>query len=122
MAIIGGDQRNSAFARKLHQISIDARLDLEPLILHLKEKVSFAENVSKPEGVLSRPLVFLLEQRVGNFAAQACGKRKETFSVLGEQIMVDARLVVKAVQKAGGDQPDEITVSLFVLAQQHEMV
>ncbi len=36
--------------------------------------------------------------------------------------MVDARLVIEAVEKARGNELDQIAVALVVLAQQHEMI
>ena len=42
--------------------------------------------------------------------------------MLRQQILVDARLVVKAFQERGGDQLQQVAIALLVLAQQHQMV
>ncbi len=39
-----------------------------------------------------------------------------------EQVLIDARLVVEAVEVAGGDQLDEVAVAFLVFAQQHQVV
>src|SRR5580693_362662 len=42
--------------------------------------------------------------------------------MLGKKILVDARLIVKALEKRRGDQLQQIAVTILVLAQQHQMV
>ena len=42
--------------------------------------------------------------------------------MLRQQILVDARLVVEAVEVAGRDQVDEVAVALLVFAEQHQVV
>ena len=39
-----------------------------------------------------------------------------------EQVFINARLVVEAVEVAGGDQLDEVAIALLVLAEQDKMV
>ena len=39
-----------------------------------------------------------------------------------EQILVDARLVVEAVEIAGRDQVDQVPIALLVLAEQDQVV
>ena len=55
-------------------------------------------------------------------AAQAGGHADEPFGVLVEQVHVDARLVIEAVEIGGGDQVDEVAIALLVFAQQHQVV
>ena len=122
MAVVGGDQRNAGFFRQPHQVAIDARLDFQPLVLHFEEEIAFAENIAQAVGVRARLVVFLGEQRVGHFAAQAGGKRDQSLAVLGEKLVIHARLVIEAVEKAGGNKLDEIAVAFVVLAKQNQVV
>ncbi len=39
-----------------------------------------------------------------------------------QQIVVHARLVIKAFEKSGGDQLNEIPITFVVLAKQHQMI
>ena len=41
---------------------------------------------------------------------------------LREQVHIDARLVIEAVEIGGGDQVDEVAVAFLVFAEQHEVV
>ena len=46
----------------------------------------------------------------------------EPFGMPRQQILVDSRLVVEALEKSGRDQLQQVAISLLVLAQQHQMV
>ena len=104
------------------QIAVDARLHLQALVLHFEKEISLAENIAQPVGVRPRLLVFFREQRIGHFAAQAGRKRDQSLAVLRQQVVIDARLVIKAFEKSGGNQLDEVAIAFGVLAQQHQMV
>ena len=62
----------------------------------------------------SKPLRFIVlvgQQRAGNFSAQTSRKPDETCGMLLENLLVNAGLVVKALQMRGGDQLDEIFIA-----------
>ena len=48
--------------------------------------------------------------------------RDQPLGVLREKVLVDARLVVEAVEVAGRDQVDEVAVAFLVFAEQHQVV
>ena len=122
VAVVRGDQRDAGFFREAHEVAIDADVLLETLVLHFEEEISFAENIAQAVGAFLGLIVFFGEQRVGHFAAQAGGKRDQSFAVLGEQLVIHAGFVIEAVEISGGNELDEILVALFVFAEQHEMV
>ena len=43
-------------------------------------------------------------------------------AVLGEQIVINARLVIKTLQEAGGDKFQKVAVSLCILAKEQQVV
>src|SRR6202008_4364404 len=100
MAIVRSHERNAAFAREPHQIAIHGLVDIEALILHFEEEITFAENVTQAVSGVARVVKAAVEERLGNRATQARGKRDESAAVLGEQVVVNARLVVEAFQEA----------------------
>ena len=51
-----------------------------------------------------------------NVAAQAGRQSDQPFRMLREQILIDARLVVKAFEVARRDELDQVLVALLVLA------
>ena len=106
VAVIRGDQRDAGFARKTDEIAIDARLDFHALVLNLEEEIALAENIAQAIRIRARLIVFLGKQRVGHFAPQARGQRDQPFAVARQQLVIHARLVVKAVEESGRDQLD----------------
>ena len=67
-------------------------------------------------------VVAVRQQRFVDVAAQAGGQGDQALGVPGEKVLVDARLVVEAVEVAGGDQLDQVAVALLVFAQQDQVV
>ena len=61
-------------------------------------------------------------QGLVDVAAQAGRHRDQTLGVPREQVLVDARLVVEAVQVPGRDQLDEIAIAFLVFAEQDQVV
>ena len=43
-------------------------------------------------------------------------------AVLGQQVVIDARLVIEAFEEAGGDQLDEVAVAFRIFAEQDQMI
>ena len=98
VAVVCGHERDSAFAREFYQVAIHAHILLQPLVLHFQKEISLAENIAQPVGAGFGLLVFFRQQRVGHFSAQACRKRDESSAVLGQKLVVHARLIIKPVQ------------------------
>ena len=42
--------------------------------------------------------------------------------MLGEQVVIDSRLVVEAFEKSRGNQLDQVVITLQRLAQQHQVI
>ncbi len=112
------------------RVSCDSRQQLgdhdlvliQAVILNLEEEILLAEHV----GVAVRqPLGFLVaigHDRLVDVAAQAGRHRDQALGMLRQQILVDARLVVEAFEKRGGDQLQQVAIAFLVLAQQHQVV
>ena len=99
--IVRGDERYPGLARKLHQIAVHPRLDFHSLVLHFQEKLSFPENFLQAIGGRARLIKLLFGNCLGNFAAQARRKRDQSLAVPRQQIVVDARLVIKSFEVSG---------------------
>ena len=108
--------------READEVAVDARVLLEALVLDFEEEIAFAENIVQTVGVRAGLIVLFGEEGVGDFAAQTGGERDQSFAVLGEELMVHARLVIKAVEIAGGDELDQVPVALFVFAEQNQVI
>src|SRR5437588_10279624 len=122
MTIVGGDERNSALFRKTDQFAVDIFFDRQPLILNFEEEIAFAENIAQAVSILARLLVFLVDDCFRHWAAKAGRERDQAFAVLGKQIVINARAIVEALEETGGDQFDQIVITLERLAEEHEMI
>jgi hypothetical protein len=90
--------------------------------LNLDEKIPFAKDFAQPVGIFFRLLVFLFHHRFGHRPAQASGKGNQAFAMFREQVVVDARFVIKAFEKARGNQLDQVVITLKRFAQQHQVI
>ena len=70
----------------------------------------------------SAPLLVALQQRLQHVAAEAAGGGDEALVVLGEQVPVEARLVVVALEEGLAGELDEVAVAGLVLGQQGQVV
>ena len=68
------------------------------MVLNFEEEIVFAEDVLVGVGQAARLVVAVGEEGFGDVAAQAGGHADQAFGVLGQQIFVDAGLVVEAFE------------------------
>ena len=95
---------------------------VDALVLHLEEEVARAEDVAIGRRRLER-LARLIGPKPGrHLALQAAAQADQPLRVRGEQLLVDARLVVEPVRVARRDELDEVVKALVRLREQHEMV
>src|SRR5579863_6128205 len=122
MRVVGGDQRDAGFDGEAIDLGDETLVLVEPMVLNFEKEVFLAEDVavgvSEPAGVV----VFFGENGFVEVAAQAGREADEAFGMCGEEILVDARLVVEAFQERRGNHLDQVFVAFLVLAEQDEMV
>jgi hypothetical protein len=92
------------------------------VVLQLDEEVVAPEDLLQPPGLLERATLVTLEQRLQDVATEAAGRGDEALVVLLEQLPVQTRLVVVALQKRPAGELDEVAVAGFVLGEQREVV
>ena len=122
MRIVGGDQRNAGVGRQAIDQRQHARVLLQAVILQFQEEILLAEQVGVFVGQAAGVFVTIGQQRFVDIAAQARRERDQAFGMARQQVLIDARLVVKTFQIAGGDQLDQVAITFLVFAQQHQMV
>ena len=120
--IVGGHQRQAGLLREAIELRGEALVLLQVVVLHFEEEVVAAEDVGVGVGQAAGVVVLVGENGFGDVAAQAGGHADQPFGVLRQQVLIDARLVVEAVEVAGGNQLDEVAIAFLVLAEQHQVV
>ena len=122
VAVVGRDERDVESAAHVDQVAVHARLLFQPVFLDLDEKIVPAEDVlvgaRRPIRLVAQPLI----QQERNLAAQAPAGGHETLAVLGEQFLIDPRLVIEALEIRPADQFHEIFVPDLVRGQDDEVV
>jgi len=101
---------------------IHTLLDLQSLILYLQKEILFSKYIAQAVCILASAIVFLLDHRFRHRTLQTRRQRNQSATVFGEQIVVNARLVVETFQESRGDQFDQIVVALEVFAKQHQVI
>ena len=120
--VVGGDQRQAGAPRDLDQAGAHRLLLGDAVVLQLEEVAVGSEDL----GMLARHRLggrhVAAEDRLGQLATEARGEADQALGVLGEQLAVDARLVVVALEMRCADQLDEVAIADVVARQQDEVV
>ena len=115
------DRRQAALAGERDELGHDPRLHVEVRVLELDVDLVAAEDLLEPvELGLGVGGAALLE-RLADAAGEAAGERDQSRAVGLEELPVDARLVVVALEVAERREADEVRVALVRLRQQREM-
>ena len=123
VAVVGGEQRRVDRPGDLDERRVGPALVGDPVVLELDEEV-----VCDPKISCSRPgeLAGLGgvagEQRLGDDAAEAAGRRDQALVVAFEQLPVDPRLVVVALEVGVGGELHQVAVAGARLGEDGQVV
>ena len=120
--VVGGQQGRTDAVGDLDELGVGVALCCEPMVLDLDEQMVLAEDLLQTAGFVERTFLVAVQQRLQHVSAQAAGGGDETVVVLLEQLPVDLRLVVVALEEGQTRQLDEVAVPLVGLGQQREVV
>ena len=119
--VAGGDERQAGRPRDLREGGVDPLLHLEAGVLDLQVDGLAPEDVDEARhlrlGLGSLPVL----ERLGDPAREAAGESDDPLPVRREQVPVDARLVVVALEEAGRGELDQVRVALVGLGQQRQV-
>ena len=122
VAVVGRQQRRPDTACDLDQLRVRPVLVGQPVVLELDEEVALPEDVLQPGRPPLRLVLVARQQRLQHDTAQAAGRGDQPVVVSFEELPVDARLVVVALEVRGRGQLHEVAVALDVLRQQGQVV
>ena len=122
MHVVGGDALQTELFRPRDEVLVHLRLLWQRVVLQLQVEIFRAERLLEPVHRVASLVQLVLEDRLRDFAGEAAGKDDQTLLVRGEQFLVNARLVVIAIEVRGGGELDEVLVAGLVLRQQDEVV
>ena len=118
--------RRDAFQTELlcprDEMPVDLRLLGDAVVLELEIEVIRTKRLLEPIDGRARLRQVVLDDGVGDLARETAGERDEPAAVLGEDFLVDARLVIIPVEMRRRDELREVLVAFLILCEQHEMV
>ena len=122
MHVVRRDQFQAELLRPRNQVPVDLGLLGQAVVLQFQVEILRPERLLEPVNRLARPGQLVLLNPLRDFARQAAGERDQPLLVRRQQFLVDARLVVIALQMRRGGELDQVLVAGFILGQQDEVV
>jgi hypothetical protein len=119
--VAGRDGGQPPLRGELDELRVDPLLDVEVRVLELDVDVVAAEDLLEPLELrlgVGRPALL---ERLADPAGEAAGERDEPLPVTLEQLPVDARLVVVALEVAERGELDQVAVALRRLGEQGQV-
>ena len=120
--VVGAHEVQRQVLRHSRDAGVDDPLLLDPVPLHLEEEVLRTEDVAIRRRRRERSPVLPVRQPFGHFPFQTAAQANQALRVRGQQILVDARLVIEPLRIAGGHELDQIVIALEVFSEEHEVV
>jgi len=122
MHVVGCNEFQTELFGPLNQVAIDVDLLRNRVVLQFEVKIFRAERLLEPVHRGARFVQLPALNQVRNFAGETAGERDEPLFVLRQDFLVDARLVVIALQMRRRGKFDKIPVTDLIFRQQHEMM
>ncbi len=119
--VAGGDERQLRLGRELDELRVDPLLYLEARVLELDVGVVAPEHLRQPVEVGRRVLGPALLERLADAAGEAPGERDQPARIALEQLPVDARLRVVALEVAERAQLDQVRIAGVRLGQERQV-
>ena len=121
--VVRRDQGDVRLLRQLHEPfehAVALGVDLGLVVPHDFE-VEGVEDVAEEAGELARVLAPLLREQPVHLAGRTAAQRDDALAVLGQQLLVHARLVVEALQVGACRELDQVAVAGVILREQRQV-
>ena len=122
VTVICADQRKAFLVVHPDQLAVDMLLLRDPVILQLEEKVVLPENLPVLKGSFFCPLIIPAHDCFRNLTCKAGRQADNALVIYPKQLFIDARLVIKPVDKTAGDDFHEVLIPFIVLGQKDQVI
>ena len=119
--VAGRDERQLRLGGELDELRVDALLHVEARVLELDVGALAPEDLRQPVEVGARVGGPVLLERLADAPREAAGEGDQPLRVGLQQLPVDARLRVVALEKAERGELDQVGVALVRLGQQRQV-
>src|SRR5579859_707707 len=100
MTVIGGQHGDAGLFFQAKKIFMDTVLELQPLVLYLKKEIFRPEYLAEKAGSGAGGIVLPFGEEFRDFTLEASGEPNQSFGVLRQKLLADARLVIKAIHRS----------------------
>ena len=107
---------------KLENSLVNGLLVGNAVILHLKEEVSFSENLLHMKGSLLCLVIKTDAKRRCHFAGKAGGKRNDALMILFQNLIIHTRAVIIPFGKSFGNNFHQILITGIVLRKKNQVI
>ena len=122
MNVVRRNELQAELPGQRNQLPVHLRLLRQLMVLQFEIKILRSQRLFEPVNRPARLWQLVLQQAFRDLARQAARQRDQPVLVGRQEFLVDARLVVIALEMRRGGQADEVLVAGFVLRQEHEVV
>ncbi len=122
MGVVGGNHGDACLPRKADKLRQNGSVFFQAVVLQLNIIVALAEQIVIVKSNLLGALIVPCQNRLRDLTGKAGGKADQAFVVLLQQVMVNARLGIKALQETGGYHFDQVFIPGFIFAEQDQVV
>ena len=119
--VVGGAQPQPEVLAQRGQRGVDLLLLVDAVALDLEQESVLAEDVAVGRDRLLGSLEVVVRDPARDLSLEAARQRNQPFRVLGQDLLVDARLVVHALHLPDGAEAHEVDVALVIGRQQREV-
>ena len=119
--VTGRDERQLRLGGELHELGVDALLHVEARVLELDVGALASEDLRQPVEIRAGVGGPVLLERLADAAGEAAGERDQPLRVGLQQLPVDARLRVVALEESERGELDQVRVALVRLGQQRQV-
>src|SRR5204862_2477678 len=119
--VVGRNQTESEFASEFRQMRIALLLLGHAVVVQLHEKISRPENVAIFRGQILRFFNIVGLQSAVDLTGETTAQADQTVGMRREQILVDARAIIKTIEMSRRNQFHQIAIASLVFRQQGEM-
>ena len=119
--VTGRDERQLRLGGELDELGVDALLHVEARVLELDVGALAPEDLRQPVEIRAGVGGPVLLERLADAAGEAAGERDQPLRVGLQQLPVDARLRVVALEEAERGELDQVRVALVRLGQERQV-
>ena len=122
MRVGRGDQGDARVLRHFDQRPVHPGLLGEGVGHDLKEEIPLAHDVLIKQSAFGGLVLLALQDKLRDLPRQARGRGDEAPGVAGQEVVVDARLIVKPVGVGDGDDLHQVVIPLLRLGEEEQVV